>query len=571
MTRRYLYLFFALIFALGLPLLQPLQRAYADNGFPTFPNVENVTVDAGKGRLLVYWFNEKNQAFFSLIDTNSGGNIFTTPFGTGSLPAPDFATSNGFGVIPDTDRAFFTSGNSLYLLELGNGKQTKLKGDVPAGFNGNGWFYNSTTGRLYIPGTLNGERKLSVVVDVAQPVSDIAIVGTIDYYVRGVNPALNRIFATQYVPGNYQPGQGGYHLYALDGNTNTPLGASILDRPAVGDSLVSNLYLNSTSGNLYGVSTTCSLHCDAPTIFTIDSNTNKVIAQKNSPIDFVSGYNEAENKLYGRPRDGSQNQIAVSGDSLNAVAILTGVSESQLIGVDSLRNLIFFAGLQSQPHAPTIQVYDGHNDTYQRTITISPISSQPLPSQPVAAFANSASRTYFAQTSHSLSFGFKNYWEQHGGVATFGYPITEEFSEFNPADSQSYTVQYFERARFEYHPEFKGTPYETELGVLGRTFAFVKSPVLNNINDDQHTYFPQTGQSLAFGFKYYWEHNGGLAVFGYPITNEFSEVNPIDGKTYTVQYFERGRFEYHPEFKGTPYETELGLLGDQYLKFRGWQ
>ncbi|HET8630995.1 MAG TPA: hypothetical protein VFL91_26545 [Thermomicrobiales bacterium] len=43
-------------------------------------------------------------------------------------------------------------------------------------------------------------------------------------------------------------------------------------------------------------------------------------------------------------------------------------------------------------------------------------------------------------------------------------------------------------------------------------------------------------------------------------------MNPTNGQTYRVQYFERARFEYHPENAGTPYEVLLGLLGrEQYL------
>jgi hypothetical protein len=30
-----------------------------------------------------------------------------------------------------------------------------------------------------------------------------------------------------------------------------------------------------------------------------------------------------------------------------------------------------------------------------------------------------------------------------------------------------------------------------------------------------------------------------------------------------VQYFERNRFEHHPEFAGTPDEVQLGLLGSR--------
>lgn len=50
--------------------------------------------------------------------------------------------------------------------------------------------------------------------------------------------------------------------------------------------------------------------------------------------------------------------------------------------------------------------------------------------------------------------------------------------------------------------------------------------------------FP-TGISLdtRFGFYRYWVANGGIAVFGYPISEELTE----DGQT--VQYFERARLE----------------------------
>ena len=84
------------------------------------------------------------------------------------------------------------------------------------------------------------------------------------------------------------------------------------------------------------------------------------------------------------------------------------------------------------------------------------------------------------------------------------------------------------------------------------------------------TYFPETGHNLRNSFKAYWEGNGGLSLYGYPISEEFIEVNPDDGKTYVVQYFERNRFEWHPENIWTRYEVLLGLLGNQLLIERGW-
>jgi hypothetical protein len=37
-----------------------------------------------------------------------------------------------------------------------------------------------------------------------------------------------------------------------------------------------------------------------------------------------------------------------------------------------------------------------------------------------------------------------------------------------------------------------------------------------------------------------------VAIYGFPISEEFQEVNPDTGLVYTVQYFERQRFEWHP-------------------------
>ena len=49
------------------------------------------------------------------------------------------------------------------------------------------------------------------------------------------------------------------------------------------------------------------------------------------------------------------------------------------------------------------------------------------------------------------------------------------------------------------------------------------------------------------------------ALRSFKISEEFQEVNPADGQTYTVQYFERARFEWHPQ-NNEPYKVQLGLL-----------
>jgi hypothetical protein len=128
-------------------------------------------------------------------------------------------------------------------------------------------------------------------------------------------------------------------------------------------------------------------------------------------------------------------------------------------------------------------------------------------------------------------------------------------------------VQYFERARFEYHPENEGTPYEVLLGLLGRDFHQIDPPAPPK---ESQSYFAQTGHNLGGAFREYWLSHGGLFVSGLPISEELTEVSPDDGKTYLVQYFERARYEYHPENKGTPFEVLLGLLGNRIIRERGW-
>jgi hypothetical protein len=179
--------------------------------------------------------------------------------------------------------------------------------------------------------------------------------------------------------------------------------------------------------------------------------------------------------------------------------------------------------------------------------------------------APSPESVYFPQTSHNLGGEFLRYWQQNGALSVFGYPVSEPFVE------RGYTVQYFERNRFELHPENQ-PPYNVLLGRLGadsiapRVFAAVE-PFESG---PDHVYFPETGHSLSFAFLGYWARNGGLAQFGYPISEELRERSSTDGKDYTVQYFERARFEYHPEYKGTNAEVLLGLLGISTMQAKGW-
>jgi len=82
--------------------------------------------------------------------------------------------------------------------------------------------------------------------------------------------------------------------------------------------------------------------------------------------------------------------------------------------------------------------------------------------------------TLFPQTGHQLGGLFQQYWQTHGGLAQQGYPLSEEFTE-RGADGKARTVQYFERAVFESHPE-NAPPYNVLLTRLGATTLSVHYP-----------------------------------------------------------------------------------------------
>ncbi len=178
----------------------------------------------------------------------------------------------------------------------------------------------------------------------------------------------------------------------------------------------------------------------------------------------------------------------------------------------------------------------------------------PLGPSPVAAAAPDC----FAQNGKCFEGAFREFWQGHGGLEILGLPVGQSF-----IDGRGLIVQYYERAILEWHPE-QPVEYQVLLTRLGDTLlgdrperqAPAKTPCL----PPTCATLAQTGHTLRGAFLQYWQANGGLAVFGFPLTEEFVERNQADGKEYVVQYFERNRFEYHPE-QPERYRVLLGLLG----------
>lgn len=165
---------------------------------------------------------------------------------------------------------------------------------------------------------------------------------------------------------------------------------------------------------------------------------------------------------------------------------------------------------------------------------------------------------YFAETGHNLCGVFREWWVGWGDLATYGYPIGEAYVDQNTG----LLTQWLQRARLEFHPGADPAHFDVLLGLLGNTVAASvpgRQPfqAASGRAGAGCTYFTATHHNLCGGFYSYWKRFGGLATFGYPISEEFTE-NGL-----TVQYFERQRFEWHPGGWPARYDVMLGLLGSQ--------
>lgn len=174
--------------------------------------------------------------------------------------------------------------------------------------------------------------------------------------------------------------------------------------------------------------------------------------------------------------------------------------------------------------------------------------------------------TYFPQTGYTVWGPFEAYWKAHGGLEQFGLPRTSV-----RAAGKDYDAQWFERAVFTYSPS-KPDTYKVELNLLGSMATASRrgeAPFQAAKAESDGLYFAPTSHNLSGKFLDYWQRTGGLAIYGYPISEPFQERSKSDGNMYLVQYFERNRLEYHPELQGTRFEVQLGLLGSEMLDAQG--
>ncbi len=180
----------------------------------------------------------------------------------------------------------------------------------------------------------------------------------------------------------------------------------------------------------------------------------------------------------------------------------------------------------------------------------------------------------FAETGFAVCGRILQYWRENGGLPVFGYPIGPQQSV--TIEGRAVQAQEFERNRLELHPQ-NARPYDVLLGRLGAEILERQSRDWQRFPRVEAAsagclYFPETNHSLCEPFLSYFQRNGlefdgragyslaeSVALFGLPLSEPQPEQ--IQGRIYTVQWFERARFEHHPDNAGTPYAVLLGLLG----------
>jgi len=161
---------------------------------------------------------------------------------------------------------------------------------------------------------------------------------------------------------------------------------------------------------------------------------------------------------------------------------------------------------------------------------------------------------YFAQTGHFVQGAFLvEYLRVQDPAFLYGAPITEQFVT-TAEGAPTGIVQYFERARFEQKPD--GAFTLTLLGVY----------LLEQENPEPWPPAPATAPCELFGSEYrvcyefldYYKTHGGVAQFGYPITEIVSR------KGIMAQYFQRAIFEWRFEL-GAEDAFQLVNIGELWF------
>jgi len=162
------------------------------------------------------------------------------------------------------------------------------------------------------------------------------------------------------------------------------------------------------------------------------------------------------------------------------------------------------------------------------------------------ANAQDQNSQYFPETGHNLQGDFLRFYKAVSDpILIYGYPITEQFRR-----KDGLLVQYFQRARFEFHPNLPNGQRVIPANLGAELYT--PSTQLTIANPLACRLYPETNFSVCFAFLDFYNQHGGPSQFGYPIS-PFEYHNGL-----IVQYFQRARMEWQPS---NP-ESERVILTD---------
>ena len=160
---------------------------------------------------------------------------------------------------------------------------------------------------------------------------------------------------------------------------------------------------------------------------------------------------------------------------------------------------------------------------------------------------------YFPETGHWVEAEFlTKYYEISNPTILYGAPITEAF-----VDSFGIKVQYFEKVRFELDPSLP-IGIQVKISPLGEFLYQEAQPLVVPSNSRACRSFTGSDHLVCYNFLDFFEENGGVSQFGIPISG--FEIH----NGWIVQYFQKARFEWHPENSPGQWVT-VSNLGVRYF------
>lgn len=165
---------------------------------------------------------------------------------------------------------------------------------------------------------------------------------------------------------------------------------------------------------------------------------------------------------------------------------------------------------------------------------------------------------YFNESGHNVQGEFLQFYNAAPNpMLVYGYPITEQMTS-----RDGKTVQYFQRARFEYDASMPEGQRVRASSLGSEMYAPLPSSQLNLFSPLACRYYNQSGYAVCFAFLEFFDQHGGVAQFGYPIS-PFEYHDSL-----LVQYFEKARLEWRPWMDETQ-RVAVTDLGRAYFERLG--